>query len=210
MNSSSLYAKAKTQVAKASARLSSIEALISATTLAATIIIAFTTISIQLGLHQENSRRLLTGDVLIFSMYEQEEGASVEAGDWANVRVTVANDGAVALFVGEVIAEYSDGDVVQLVAVNDSKSEISQGVDSYYVGRKIDPGQGLVFDMRFVDEEKHQKLGDGSLTFYVQTVSREKFALGSRLIQAGSDSRTATFSISDDWHRDENGNVVRD
>lgn len=70
---------------------------------------------------------------------------------------------------------------------------ISQGINNYYAGRKIDPRQGLVFDMRFVGEEEHQKLGDGSSVFYVQAVSGEKFALESHLIQAGSDSKTKTF-----------------
>lgn len=210
INLHSLYAKAKKSVKKALRQLPPIDTLISAASLMVTIIIAVVTINIQLQLHQEDSKRLLTGDVLVFSMYEQEEGAPVEGGDWANVRVTIANDGAVALFVSEVAAEREDGGVVPLVATNDPKSEASQGVDAYYVGRKIDPGQGLVFDMRFVDEEKHRKLGDGSLTFYVQTVSGEKFVLEPQLIQAGSDSKTTTFSISDDWHRDENGNIVRD
>lgn len=126
------------------------------------------------------------------------------------MRVTIANGGAVTLFVKEIIVEHEDGKVDKLIAVDPTESERNQGIDVYYVGRKIDPGQGVVFDMKLVDEEKQEKLGGESLTFYVCTVSGDKYVLTPRLIQAASDSKTTTFSISDNWHRDENGNVVRD
>lgn len=167
-------------------------------TLAATVSAACLTALISTSIFQMQTNVELKGDVNALNHVERHEGELLPGGDQLTFRSKIINSGQANAFIGRILLVDEGGNEVELVNLDSSAANERGETSSYeyfHYGFKLEPGQGAIFKLRLLDEDKRKITGKTYSKCCVECVNGEGFSLDFTQTSTASDCVTNRFEL---------------